>query len=104
MALDAATLNGIRRWVGSTPDDATIEATFNIDGIGTVEDCALSILQTRLADLEGTPATFDVKSDYSQSTGKNLDSLRDRISQLESLVGCGDSVVSVGRLARCTGR
>lgn len=104
MALDAATLNGVRRWVGSSPDDTTIEATYAIAGLGTIEATALSILQTRLADLEGNPAEFEVVGDYRQATSKNIDALRARIADLEALCGAGGSVVSTGRLVRCDGR
>lgn len=102
--MDAAILGQIRDWVGSQPDDATVESFYSRLGNGTVETAALSILRQRRADLEANPETFNVQGDYSQSTGKNLDSLNSRIGQLEALTGYGGDVLTTGVLARCDDR
>lgn len=104
MALDPSVLAQIRDHVGSTPDDATIEATWLRDDVGTADLAALSILRRRLADLEASPETFNVQGDYSQSTGKNLDALAKKIADLETVCGVGASALTVGRLTRIQGR
>lgn len=104
MALDAAILARIREHVGSHPDDPTVEAIYGLAGNGTVETAALSILRARRADLAYNPASFEVVGDYKQDATKNLDLLDKRIADLESACGLGESVLSTGVLARCTGR
>lgn len=100
MALDAATLARIREWVGSKPDDDTVDATFALDGNGTIETTALSILRIRYADLLAAPSTFAVQGDYSQSTGKNIEALEGKIGELEQLVGAACGQVTAGLLKR----
>lgn len=104
MALDAGVLAQIRDHVGSTPDDATIEATFLRDDIGTADLAALSILRRRLADFEATHETYNVQGDTSWSTGKNIDALRSKIAALETVTGTGSSVLTKGQLVRVQGR
>lgn len=100
MALDATTLARIREHVGSTPDDTTVEAVYGLDGNGTVETTALSILRTRYADLVAKAAEFNVEGDYSQNAGKNIDALAAKIAELEQLVGSTGGQVTAGLLRR----
>lgn len=85
MAVDAATIDAIREWVGSAPDDNTVESTYN--RTGTVELAALRILRQRRADLLAQPAEWDLDGDYGQRVGKNLDELAAQIAALEAITG-----------------
>lgn len=101
MALDAAVLAQIRDWIGSTPDDDAVEATFNRDDLGTVNLTALAILRQRRADLENGPDSFEVVGDYKETTiGKAFESLNTRIAELEAVTGTGSSMLTAGQLRR----
>lgn len=101
MALDAAVLAQIRDWVGSTPDDDTVEAVFNRDDVGTVNLAALAILRQRRADLENGPDSFEVVGDYKETTiGKAFESLSNRIAELETLTGASTQALTAGQLYR----
>jgi hypothetical protein len=101
VALDAATLDAIREWVGSTPDDTTVESTYQRTGVGTVERAALAILRKRRADMVASPAEWDLTGDYSQKTGKNLDELDKLIAALEGITGAaGAGTMTTSQLVR----
>lgn len=101
MALDAATLDAIREWVGSTPDDNTVESTYQRTGVGTVARAALAILRKRRADLLAQPAEWDLDGDYGQKTGKNLDELNAQIAALEAITGAaGAGTMTTSQLVR----
>lgn len=100
-AIDAATLDAVRQWTGSAPDDATVAATFAIQR--TVERCAYWILRRRLADLLTAPTSFTVPGDWSQSTDQQIAGLRTQLDQLATLIGdpaLGGAIATVTRLAR----
>lgn len=68
----------IRKQVGSSPDDASLQAIY--DRPVTVNQLVLEVLELRYADLIATPATFAIPGDYSQSTAENIKALAERIS------------------------
>lgn len=72
----------IREWVGSTPDDATVEATF--DALGGVRDTIRRILRMRRADMIANPSQFAIPGEYSQSTVQNLKSIDELLAELET--------------------
>jgi hypothetical protein len=94
VALDATTLAQIRDWVGSTPDDDTIEATFGRADTGTADLTALAILKKRRADLLANPTAFELVGDYREDRGKNLEALNAQIAELAALCGIGPDVVT----------
>lgn len=80
MPLSVAQRYEVRRWVGSAPPDADLDANF--DRLGTVRAVIEEILQTRLADFTRAPATFAIPGEYSQSVGDNIDALQDLLASL----------------------
>lgn len=83
MALSGDDLRYLRRKVGSSPDDATLQTTYDAYvGQGKTYPLEWTILDTwevRYADLLANPATFAVSGEYSQSTGDNIDAILDAI-------------------------
>lgn len=107
MALDAAILDQVRDWVGSTPDDATIEARYNQSAGDEhpVEATALAILRRRRADMVASPAEWRLDGDYQQKTEANIAALDAQIADLERIVATGGGMVTTSQLVRCdTGR
>lgn len=82
MALTAEQLAEIREWVGSTPDDVTVSATF--DALGGVRDTIRRILRMRRADLIANPSQFAIPGEYSQSTVANLKAIDSLLEQLDT--------------------
>ncbi len=89
MALTEDQLVQIRRQVGNKPDDAALNAIF--DRTLDLDELVLEVLETRLATLEASPASFTVVGEYAQDTGKNIDALKDKVSAL----GGGNSRVRI---------
>ena len=99
VALDAATIDAIREWVGSAPDDNTVESTYQ--RTGTVELAALRILRQRRADLISSPAEWDLDGDYGQKTTANLAALDAQIAALEAITGAaGAGTMVTSQLVR----
>lgn len=99
MAASAAELAEIRRWVGSTPDDSTLNEIW--DRLLSVNAVALEVLGKRLADFEKDPGSLSVVGDFSQSTDVNIRSLNEKIAKLTGLVSSGSaSGIGVSRLVR----
>ncbi|MBO0863454.1 MAG: hypothetical protein J2P16_00070 [Mycobacterium sp.] len=99
--LDPDTLDDIRTWIGSTPDDAAVTVTF--DRQRTVERTAYVILKRRLADLLTSPTSFTVPGDWSQSTEGQIAQLRTQLEQLAWAIGdptLGPPIATMVRLAR----
>ena len=80
MALTIAQIHQIRREVGSTPDDVTLN--LNFDRLLVTGAVVLEILETRLADLISSPSTFTVIGEYSQSVDANIIALREQLKRL----------------------
>lgn len=82
-----SSIDDVRDWVGSEPDDAAVEVQLvRFEGLDfTVERAALSILLRREAD--GGPAKWAVEGDYSEDNSAGVRSLSARISRLRSIVG-----------------
>ena len=85
-------IDDVRDWVGSTPDDDTIQGVIDRYDTDTepAKRAALSILRRRRADLDGTGArSFSIDGDVSWgSVGKDaLTGLDRKIAHLCGLVG-----------------
>ena len=86
MALDDDQLAYLRRQVGSTPDDDSLQDIYDrLDASGYDEDedhldaVALEVLETRLADLLANPSVMEIEGVYSQSTAANIRALQEQI-------------------------
>jgi hypothetical protein len=77
----------VRDWVGSNPDDPTINAQLaRFDGQEhAVERAALAILLQREAD--AGPAKWSVDGDYSEDDSAGRKTLSARIARLRAIVG-----------------
>lgn len=78
----------VRDWVGSLPDDATVDAmvvTFASDTL-PAERAALRILRRRRTD-EGQFSTFSVDGDASWNQGEWVKDLDRRIAELRARIG-----------------
>lgn len=89
MALTQDQIVTIRRAVGDTPDDAALDVIYARNG-ESVDDLILEVLETRLANLEAAPDSFTIPGEYGQSTGKQMDALREKIAELG---GAGSTLV-----------
>lgn len=90
----------VKEWVGALADDATIAEAL-VDLVDP-RKAALSILRQRRADMAANMGgTLAVYRDVTISiTAEQLAELDKLIAGLESILGTGDSVVSVGSLDR----
>lgn len=78
-------IDDVRDWTGTTPDDDTITATLTRHG-GDVHLAATTILRRRRADMISDPSTFSVDGDYSQTRAeyqlKAIDAVLQRLGQI----------------------
>lgn len=81
MALDAGQIAELRSWIGTEPDDATLDASY--DRLGTIADVALEVLRARRAEivLDG-PGKLDITGDHNEDWSSNLDALNSDIARL----------------------
>lgn len=89
MALSQDQIVTIRRAVGDTPDDATLDAIYDRNG-GSVDDLVLEVLERRLANLKAAPEQFSIPGEYSQSTKGQMDALEAAIASRSSVVKIHD--------------
>lgn len=82
MSLTEDQLVQIRRQIGNKPDDASLNSIY--DRTGDLDELVLEVLETRLANLESSPAQFTVVGEYSQDTSKNIEALRLQVGTLTS--------------------
>src|SRR5690625_1609200 len=82
-----------RDWVGSESCDADVVVL--IDQYGGPQCAALAVLRRRFADMVAQPESWDIKDDYGQSMGGNIDYVAGLIRRLETLCP-GGSPVDVG--------
>lgn len=84
MALDSTTLDSIRDWVGSAPDDDDLVAAY--DRFGDVDKAALAVLRRLRGN--AAPQQWGVAGDYSQNDGgAYVKWLERQIARLEQLTG-----------------
>jgi len=104
--VSADDIAAVREWVGSDPDDDTVEAELDrwVDDPHPVERAALAILRVRLADVLAGPAKWAEGQDYSEDWSSNLKLLQGRVARLEGIVGADADLaaptVAVGQLVR----
>jgi hypothetical protein len=81
-------LDAVREWVGSNPDDTTVNG-FLARHDDNPDRAALAILRRRRADLAVAPASWRIDGDASETQGKadTLAALDDQIGRLERLCG-----------------
>lgn len=81
----------VRDWVGSTPDDDTIDEVLARDDITSPALAALAILRQRRADIIGGYERFDIDGDASWTVAKaaTLKALDSAIAALESDLDLG---------------
>lgn len=98
MALDAGQIAELRSWIGTEPDDATLDASY--DRLGTLEDVALEVLRARRAEmvLDG-PAKLDITGDRNEDWSANLNALNKDIA---TLTGPGGGTAASGTQAVST--
>jgi hypothetical protein len=84
VALTSAQIYAIRRWVGETPDDTALNDAY--DRLGNTQVIILEVLETRLANLEAEPASFNVPGEYGQSTAQNIVALRETLARLRAQI------------------
>lgn len=87
----------IRDWVGSTPDDGTLDDYY--DQLGAREAVALRVLNRRLADMQANPASFSLSGVLSTSTVANLTALEKKITRLEGIANAAGVTVQSGATA-----
>jgi len=97
----AATLDDVRDWVGSTPDDDTVTAALD-RADGDAQVAALGILRRRLVDMLANPTSWADQGDYQESWAANIAPLKERIADLERRLDTASlPALSTGQLERC---
>jgi hypothetical protein len=84
VALTVSQIASIRREVGETPDDTALNEAY--DRLGDIGVVIIEIIERRLANLESSPAAFNVPGEYGQSTEQNMIALREKLSRLRGMV------------------
>lgn len=104
MPATASQLRQVRKFVGSKPDDATVNEVFDDpeDGQGDVKRTALSILETRLADFIAENPAYGLPGRFYRQ-GRNLGSLQlleRQIAALKGALGIAAPTVTWSKLTR----
>lgn len=109
MAITAADIRTIRRWVGRAPDDQRLGDYFDAADDDALA-AALDILEERRADLIAAPGKLSADQDSREITESQLKRLDAQIERLEAEIARTDDdddtvpdglhVVTVARLTR----
>lgn len=101
MPIEPADLAWMREWIGSTPDDATLEERLAVyDGVRSLT--VLGVLRTRRADLLADPLSYSIRGDVTVNATANLAALESLIASLEA-VAVADGDLEASDLATLSG-
>lgn len=100
MAISPEDLAWLREWVGSSPDDATLEAQLDLYGVRSLT--ALGILRVRRADLLGDPLSYSIRGDVTVNAAGNLSALDILIARLEGIAVADGDLPEEGTLQGAT--
>lgn len=81
--LDEAQLALLRRKVGNGPTVEELQAIY--DRVLSLTETAREVLETRLADMQSDPASFNVQGVYSQDVSTNIKALQNALAWLGDL-------------------
>lgn len=87
LTLSQGDLDWVREYVGSKPNDDTLNEVLNQEGIGTRENVVRRVLRQRLSEAANpeNPAQFDVTGEYSQNNTANIKALQEMLKGLETI-------------------
>lgn len=81
----------LRRQVGGAPTDDDLQDIY--DRVGTLDETALEVLETRLAEMTRNPAQFTVVGVYSQDVGDNIAALEQQVESLQDAISSGSGLL-----------